>query len=96
MISNNQEFIDAKWFGTVGIVLVQDLFTLEYHTYIKDIHKQNGPKVGLSELSVIENDMLNIMAYGVTFPRDGVEVLFKGIIFDETKTWKENNPELVL
>lgn len=96
LVSNNQEFIDVSWFGTVGIVLVQDKLTLDYRGYIKDIHKSNGPLNKEPNLTVEQNDILNIMAYGTSFPREALEIIFNYIVFDDTKRWIENNPELAL
>ncbi len=96
MESNNQEFIDVRWFGTVGIVLVQDNLTLEYQGYIKDIYKKQGPEVGLSGNTVEQNDILNIMAYGNKFPLPATEAVFDWIVFDISKKWRVNNPEYSL
>ena len=92
---NNRTIIGVHWFGTVGIVLVQDNLTFEYVSYIKDIHKSNGPRVGLPETSDYQDDILNIMAYGNKFPLEAAKVLFDNIEM-KNEAWSTTHPEFFL
>lgn len=94
-IQNNAEFICVSWFGTVGIVLTQDMVTHEFKAYTKDIHKVDGP-AGYYERGTQRGDILDIMAWGTKFPIEAAKVLFPWITFDETKYWKESNEHYIL
>ena len=96
MTVNNLEFVDVCWYGTVGIILTQDNITLQYKTYIKDIHKRNGPSMGSTLLTQIENDIIEIMSYGNKFTQSAAKELFPGINFDSGKYFKETNPEYTI
>lgn len=99
LISNNQTFVEVVWYGTVGIVLVQDNLTFEMKSYIKDIHKVNGPSGHPPYTNVLkqtEKDVLDIMAYGTTFSKEASQTLFSWVVFDETQSFKIENPGFVL
>ncbi len=97
LISNNQEFVDDYWYGSVGIVLVQDQLTFEMVAYIKDKNTKNGPTgYGHGEFSEVMEDILDVMGYGYTFNKDAAKIIFKHISFDETKPFREANPCFLL
>lgn len=92
---SSAQFVAATWFNTVGIVLTQDQVTFEYKAYIKDIYKTNGP-AGYYDKGTEKGDILDIMAWGTTFPMDAAKILFPWIQLDSTKNWKEANPGFIL
>lgn len=89
IVNGTIEFIDVKWFSTIGIVLCQDNLTLEYKCYIKDTSKVNGPP-GNYTRGTEEGDIADIMAWGVKFPLEVAKELFN-VTMDEIKYWKECN-----
>ena len=85
--SNNLIYIDSTWFQYGGAVICQDSYTKEYKAYISGIKGSDRN---------IKEDIEQIMAFGSKLTKDQSKAFFPNIIQDETKTWKENNPEYAL
>ena len=80
--SNGLTFIGVEWFNSVGIVLIQDNFLLEYKCYIKEIQGDNK-----------FNDIQSIMGFGTPFPMKVARTLFYGLELNDGVKFLEDNPE---